>query len=109
MHFTVVFSSHESVDLAYSLVFIPAPVWVKGERELLNLNPEGPGYRRGSVRRLLATEDIVPHLHADTKDSVIVVHPSGHGTDDDLRTLEADLRQEGFNVHRFFFEPNSAP
>ena len=52
MHFTVVFSSHESVDLAYGLVFIPAPVWVLGRQKLLNLNPRNPRYQRGSVRRL---------------------------------------------------------
>ena len=109
MHFTVVFSSQESVDLAYGLVFIPAPVWVLGGQKLLNLNPRNPRYQRGSVRRLLAQEDALPRLLADTRYSVIVVHPSGHGTDEDLRTLEADLRQEGFSVHKFSFEEDSAP
>jgi hypothetical protein len=108
VHFTFVFNSHESIDLAYGMVFIPGPVWVAGEDWLLNLSPDGPRYRTGSVRRLLAKEDIITRLHAGTRDSIIVVHPSGHGIDEDLRTLETDLRQEGFNVRTFFFKADSA-
>jgi hypothetical protein len=108
MHFTVVFSSHESYDLSYSLVFIPPPVWIKGDRQILNLNPENPQYQRGGVRRLLEREPITPHLLDGTKESLIIVHPSGNGTNEDLATLENDLRQEGFDTHKFFFVERSA-
>ena len=42
MKFTVVFASSDSTDLSYGLVFIPCPAWVRGNRVILNLNPENP-------------------------------------------------------------------
>ena len=58
MKFTVVFASNDSTDLSYGLVFIPCPAWVRGEKVVLNLNPENPHYQPGSVKKLLTVERI---------------------------------------------------
>lgn len=101
MKFTLVFSSPEAIDLSYGLVFIPSPVWMQGEREILNLNPEHPDYRLGSFRRLLECEPIVRKLFRHS--CVLVVHHEGLGTDMDLHTLLDDLQGEGFQVEIYNF------
>jgi hypothetical protein len=99
MKFTVVFSSHESCDLSYGLVFIPCPVWMQGEREILNLNPENPYYQPGSVRRLWEAERVKTKLLADGMHAcTVVIHPVGNGSWQDLHALVADLKAEGFSV-----------
>jgi hypothetical protein len=99
MHFTVVFSGHESCDLSYGLVFIPCPVWIRDEEEILNLHPEDPHYKRGDLRLLLDKEAVASSLHEDQRRAVIIVHPSGHGSLADVALLQEDLRAEGFSFH----------
>lgn len=99
MKFTVIFTSHESTDLSYGLVFIPCSVWVQGERQIINLNPENPHYQPGSVRRLLAAERIdAGRLAEGRRACTVVIHPQGHGSWQDLSTLIVDLEGEGFRV-----------
>ena len=40
------------------LVFIPCPVWIKGDEQLINLNPSSPRYQLGSVKKLLDKENL---------------------------------------------------
>lgn len=105
MHFTVVFSGQESRDLSYGLVFVPCPIWIRGEREILNLHPDNPHYQRGDLRRLLDEETVVPNLEGQ-RQAVIVVHPSGHGSSADLASLQEDLRAEGFTFHTLSLADN---
>lgn len=99
MHFTVNFRSSDvyGQDYSYGLVFIPCPVWVRGASEIVNLNPEKPAYRLGSVRELLKHEHLEDVL-SDKKEAVIVVHSIGYGTVQDLQLLQNDLINEGFLV-----------
>lgn len=100
MKFTVVFPSHESIDFSYGLVFIPCPVWVQGQAELINLNPNNPEYQLGSVRRLMKREAIpFPVNTGQNKPYVIVIpHENGNGTQADFDRLIEDLRSEGYWV-----------
>jgi endonuclease III len=98
MHFTVVFEGPESEDLSFGLVFLPVPVWVLGDRELLNLHPERPQLQPGAVRRLLALPEVAQRPIPTGTTATVVVHPTGDGTEDDLNTLEQDLRDAGFFV-----------
>ena len=99
MHFTVNLSSEldEQNDFSYGLAFIPSPVWTKGDEQVLNLNPEGPDYRLGSVKRLIEQEGIGPGLFGAVHAHVIL-HPAGHGSAADLVMLQRDLMAEGFTV-----------
>jgi hypothetical protein len=96
MKFTLVFHADESTDVSYGLLFIPCPVWVQGDREVVNLNPERPDYRPGSLRRLLETEGVLSRL--EDRRCALVIQPSGYGSDQDLQVLIDDLAAEGFSV-----------
>ena len=97
MRFTLTIDSSEDRDLSYGLVFIPSPVWVQGSRQILNLAPDNPHYQRGGVKPLLTAERL--QFDPDrTKRCVVVAHPEGHATADDMVELVSDLKDEGFAV-----------
>ena len=96
MHFTVVFGSHESRDNSYGLVFVPCPVWVRGDEELVNLHRDNPQYIPGDLQPLLDKEFGDDRVDRNPKQAVVVVHPSGHGSAQDLERLVADLEVAGF-------------
>ena len=99
MKFTVVFASSDSTDLSYGLVFIPCPAWVRGDRVILNLNPENPHYQPGSVRKLLSAERIgSPRRAEGPQTCTVVIHPQGHGSWPELQALVSDLTSEGLRV-----------
>lgn len=100
MHFTVSFRGSQTYgdDHSFGLVFVPCPVWVRGRQQLINLNPERPDYRPGSVRRLLEHEGLSSQL-GEPMAASILVHPIGHGSVTDLNSLPRDLADEGFVVH----------
>jgi len=79
------------------LVFIPCPVWVKGKRTVLNLNPERPDFCLGSVGRLISKENLGKTFN-ERKEAIVLVHLIGHGSTADLNTLKDDLLGEGFTV-----------
>jgi hypothetical protein len=58
MHFTVHLRGNQTYqdDLSYGLVFIPCPAWIQGANQILNLNPERPDYRMGSIKKLIDQE-----------------------------------------------------
>jgi hypothetical protein len=105
MHFTVVFESDESHDLSYGLVFIPCPVWMRGDKEIINLHPARPNYEAGDLLPLLKQENLAPLLAAGRKNAAIVVHRTGHGTEAQLTLLRKDLEQAGFRVEQIRFAP----
>jgi hypothetical protein len=98
MHFTVVFDGPEHRDLSYGLVLVPCPVWVDGDREILNLHPDDPNLRPGDVKRLLEEESISALLGKGPRKCTVVAHSEGNGSVDDLATLLRDLTEEGFKV-----------
>jgi len=98
MKFTVVFPSHESIDISYGLVFIPSPVWVQGEKDILSLNPSTPNYQKGGVNRLLEKEQLTKLTENDQTQCALIVHQTGHAQKDDLEALKQDLVSEGFKV-----------
>jgi len=122
MHFTVVFESHESAQLAYGLVFTPCPCWTKTaatpEEVVINLHSDNPQYAKGDIDRLLnhiaAGTDVRPfgnqrpgrvffEEEGNPRRACIVVHSTGNGTPADLAMLEEDLRDKGFSVQTVTF------
>jgi len=97
VRFTVTFDAYEDRDLSYGLVFIPSPVWVQGSRQVVNLSPEDPHYRRGGVKRLLAAERTEVDLEV-VKRCTVVAHREGHAQPQDMIELVSDLEDEGFSV-----------
>ncbi|WP_026884939.1 hypothetical protein [Clostridium akagii] len=96
MKFTVVFSSYESTEYSYGLVFAPCPIWIKGEEEIINLNPGFPNYKLGGVKKLIDVENLNSKLYE--RNCLVVIHETGHGSNDDLINLVKDLRNEKFKV-----------
>ncbi len=96
MRFTVVFSGEEAIDRSYGLVFVPSPVWVRGDKELVNLNPENPYYQLGSVKKLFRHERLEESLWP--KRCTLIAHPEGHGRFEDLHALVKDLEAESVAV-----------
>ena len=103
MHFTVVFEAQESDNLSYGLVFVPCPVWKKGDEQMINLHPELPQYKKGDLGPLLSQERLERKFAEGGRRAVVVVHRSGHGTEEDLATLGADLKEAGFAVQEVRF------
>ncbi len=99
MHFTVHMRSKGAYaeDYSYGLVFIPCPVWIKGDKEILNLNPKRPTYQLGSIKKLIKKENI-SNKFPYAKSAYVIVHPIGHGSIADFSTLLKDLQSEGFTV-----------
>ena len=98
MRFTVVFAGAEHRDLSYGLVFVPCPVWVAGDRQVLNLHPEDPHLQPGAVARLLKAETLEALRSEGSRHCVVVVHSGGNGSALDLAALLEDLRAAGFTV-----------
>ncbi len=87
MRFTLVFDNlAEGYGSSYDLLFTPSPVWVQGDNLILDLNPESPQLKAGSVQRLIEQEEI-----QYVEKCIIVVHHVGHGDVDSLEILKKDL------------------
>ena len=110
MHFTVHLRGEGVTqnDFSYGLVFIPCPVWIKGAKQLLNLNPERPDFRLGSVARLIEQEGIGSKL-SGSKQAAVLVYPGGHGSIADMTTLQRDLLEQGFSVRVYGEIDNTGP
>ena len=102
MHFELTIRSEKSLDkhFSYGLVFIPCPVWVKGDNHLINLNPSSPEYHKGSIKQLIDKENL-HQIISEGPEAVLVVNDIGHGTEKDLITLKEDLVDEGFRVKTY--------
>ena len=99
MHFEITLRSKETYEKHYSygLVFIPCPVWVKQDKQIINLNPESPKYRNGSIKKLINCESLDKELIND-KEAIVNIRNIGHGTNEDMYNLLNDLNDEGFDV-----------
>jgi hypothetical protein len=88
MQFTLVFESFEGTNLSYLLCFIPCPVWKKGDTEIINLHPEYPSVRLGDLKTLIDIEKIT-----NVEKLAVVIHGSGHGTQNDLSIILQELAE----------------
>ena len=98
MHFTVVFDSDESCDASFGLVFTPCAAWVQGRNEISVPHRERPKYERGDLREFTATQCFKSLEPFETDRVVIIVHGTGHGTEDDLKKLKDDLAEAAYEV-----------
>ncbi len=100
MKLTLVFSSHESIDISVGMVFVPCATWIQGRKYLLAPNPKNPHYELGYLRKLLELPAMASQLQMLNRGLVLVVHPNGHGSADDLDRVLLDCEREGFFVER---------
>jgi len=102
MHFTVLLRSDMSREhnFSFGLVFVPCPVWVRGNEQLLVPDPSTPQYQLGSLGKLLGHEELGAKLEG-ARSAVVVIHDGGLGTSDDLTALVEDLEKEGFSAQVF--------
>ena len=100
MHFSIILNrkNKSEQNLAYGLIFVPCPVFVKGYKKLKNIHPTyTPNYQLGSIKNLLEKENLDFPLN-ENNEAVIAVRDIGHGTEKDLRHLKYDLEANGFNT-----------
>ncbi|WKY46630.1 hypothetical protein Q5O24_09590 [Eubacteriaceae bacterium ES3] len=92
MRFTLVFENQqEGIGASYDLLFAPCPIWDAAGTEIINLNPQDPYLNPGCVTRLIEHE----HLQGVEK-CIIVIHAVGHGDENSLAVIKADL--EDLNI-----------
>jgi hypothetical protein len=99
MHFTVVFEGTEASDLSYGLVFVPGPVWVRSDEQLVNRSHK-PRYAAGDLEALLVSERIESRLGSGARNATVVVHGAGHGSEADLGSLLLELADLGFTAQQ---------
>lgn len=95
MKATLVFKSHESIDMSIGMVFIPCICWVINNKTILNPHPDNPNYLKGDFQTLLK-QSIFDNL--TQKKIILVIHEDGHGTSSDIDNLIDDIKSEGFNL-----------
>ena len=101
MYFTLVFKndSNEGPTLSYDVCFHPCVVWYCEGKDILIPNPKIPGYNKGFLNDLFQKESITDFPKKDFKvfnKVLIICHEQGHGYENDLRNLQADLKEEAF-------------
>ena len=91
MKFTLIFPTHEATDLSLAALFIPCLVWHEGDRAISNPHPENPHYLRGDLQKVLNSAELKSRLSKTSNKVTIVCHPTGHGTEEYLQDIQADL------------------
>jgi hypothetical protein len=98
MKATLVFQSHESVDISVGMVFIPCICWVIGSKIISNPHRSNPMYLKGDFQNLLQLPEIFKYINKDDNKSIIlIVHSEGHGTFEDIEMLIEDIIS--YNYH----------
>ena len=77
MKFTVIFPSHESIDISVGGVFIPCFAWKFKSKNHIP-HPRYPHYQEGDFDYLLNILRVDASQMPKNKHLVIVVHPNGH-------------------------------
>jgi hypothetical protein len=103
MKFTLVFASGESDDISVGGIFIPCFAWRINGRNYIP-HRDDPHYRPGDFDYLLRLLKVGKQSRVESNKVIIVVHPNGHGCEDDLLALADDVRSMGYGVYRSGFE-----
>ena len=96
MKSTLVFPTEEAEDHSIAALFTPCLTWYEGQRELLNPHREDPEYRRGDLQHLLANDALAKRISGHSKKVVLIAHNNGHGTEQNLTDLTANLSELGY-------------
>lgn len=98
MKFTIVFPSEEGEDLSVGCVFIPCLLWKLGRRTLLNPHPQNPHYLKGDLSHFLDKTGYSERIRCSDGKVCVVAHPNGHGSEEYLGSLVADIEGMGFSA-----------
>jgi hypothetical protein len=96
MKFTLVFPTNQTTDLSLAAVFVPCLVWMEGSEQINNPHPRNPHYLRGDLQNALKLPGLRSRIAEDVRSVTVVCHPAGHGTEEYLRDILADLWEMGF-------------
>lgn len=109
MTFTLVFNSVLK-NKSYMLAFEPAPVWKLSDGRTIVVTTKTPKYPIGGLKKLFEAVkfkmETKETAFPDSKQCIIVVHPQGYGTEEDLNTLKNELLDEGFECEVISFRQN---
>ncbi len=106
MKATLVFESHESKDLSIGMVFVPCICWVINEKIILNPHRNNPNFQMGDFQNLLDSEYLASLKNNPSQNLVIIVHPNGHGTQEDIDNLIHDAELIGYKVTTLYLSPS---
>lgn len=102
MYFTLVFknNSNEGPTVSYDVCFHPCAVWYNNGEEVLIPNSEVPSYKKGYLSALISKESESGFIKKDFSNFnqiLVICHEQGHGDENDLKNLLADIKQEDFS------------
>jgi len=98
MKATLVFGSHESLDISIGMSYIPCICWLVGTKIISNPHRNYPRYRNGDFNDLLELPLLQRLREPDDKRVVIVIHEIRYGDQDDMDQLMTDAQDAGFTV-----------
>lgn len=101
MRFTITFRNTVNeghYDDTLTLLYLPGPCFYRGADSILNL-AAAPHLRPGGVLRLFEEGLHRVPAEAELRECVVVVHPEGHGNQEDADLLISELGQVGYRVH----------
>ncbi len=100
MKATLVFSSHESFEISIGMVFIPSIAWISQGKTILIPHGDFPFYKPGDFQGLTATafyQKLVSNQQIKGNKVCVVAHAeTGHGRQEDIDMLVADIKASGF-------------
>lgn len=103
MKITIIFPSRESEDISFGGCYIPCFAWVQGNK-IIKEFPDSPHYPNDALKELLIMQKIEQRIPSNQRDLVIVAHPSGHGEEEDINSLEEEARILGFKPKKVLTE-----
>jgi hypothetical protein len=71
---------------------------MEGMHQLLIPHSENPHYTKGDLQILFMDTAIRRRIAKHTQKVTVIAHSTGHGTEEYLNLLKADLEEEGFIV-----------
>jgi len=107
MYFTLLFEKNHGPTEIYELCFHPAVVWMRDGKFLCQPH-SGPHFIAGDFTYLLKHETISREITDEYQENPrprkigIVCHDSGHGNEEDLNLMIAEMKSEGFKPQLMF-------
>lgn len=69
---------------------------MEGSKQIKNPHPSNPHYQRGDLQKALKLRSFQNRISKEVRSVTVICHPTGHGTEEYLRDILADLWDMGF-------------
>lgn len=102
--FTLVIKGDYGYQASYQLAYQPCPIWMQGDKFVVNMCDDGVQYKKGAFRKLLEFhgKDHGRPVHTDKLCLLISdkkwTENAGYDGNDTLNRIVEDIESEGFRV-----------